>query len=146
MTLGNRIAEARDAAELSQGKLATLCGLSGGTALSRYERDQSKPSIDVLAAIADHTGKSTDWLLGREKPEQPTYRGLSRQTLEAAKDLQSLPRPLYEHFIGILATLRPVASHAILSKLLSADPNSPDQARINRILEEAQNAYRKTRQ
>lgn len=124
MTLGKRIAEARGLADLSQGKLAQLCNLADGTTISRYERDAAKPSVDVLVAIADHTGATTDFLLGRSEAPQPSYRGLSRQAIEAAKDIDSLPRAMREHFHGILAQLRPLATHKLLSELLAYDHNN----------------------
>lgn len=143
MTLGERIQQARGKAKLSQGKLAALCDLSDGTAISRYERDAAKPSIDVLTAIADHTGATTDFLLGRAETPQPTYRGLSREAIEAAKDLESLPRAMRDHFRGILAQLRPLATHKVLSELLAYDTNNARHRELMQHFESEAESRRK---
>lgn len=59
-----RLQMLRKQAGISKVVMSQLCGLSD-TAISRYERGESKPSIDALIAIADHFHVSTDYLLGR---------------------------------------------------------------------------------
>jgi len=143
MTLGTRIKEARDEAGLSQGKLATLCDFADGTTVSRYERDAAKPSIDALIAIADHTDVTTDFLLGRSESPQPNYRGLSRQCIETAKDVEALPRAMREHFQAILNQLRPIATHKLLSGLLAYDTNNARHRALMAQLEAEAESRRK---
>ncbi|MCH4831206.1 helix-turn-helix transcriptional regulator [Flavobacterium columnare] len=47
VTFGKRLREARDSKGLSQQDLAKLIG-SVHTVIGRYERDEMKPSIDVV--------------------------------------------------------------------------------------------------
>lgn len=135
MDLGKRIAKARDDAKLSQGKLAALCGLSDGGSISAYERGSSTPSLAILVAIADHTGVSTDALLGRERDEKPDYSGLRKRHIQGAKDLAALPPALEQHFLSILQSLRPLATNTLLSQLLAYDPNNPRHEALMRDLE-----------
>lgn len=52
MTLGQHITTLRKAKKLSQGELGKKVGTSGDI-IGRYERDEVKPSIEVIIKIAD---------------------------------------------------------------------------------------------
>ncbi|MCH4829759.1 helix-turn-helix domain-containing protein [Flavobacterium columnare] len=61
VTFGKRLREARDSKGLSQQDLAKLIG-SVHTVIGRYERDEMKPSIDVVKKLADEI-RYNRWLL-----------------------------------------------------------------------------------
>jgi len=61
----NRLKKLREQEQISKRRLSQLCGLSD-SAIRRYEHGESMPTPESLAAIADHFGVSTDYLLGRE--------------------------------------------------------------------------------
>lgn len=63
-TLGERIAYLRNKHNLTQRQLMNQLKIDN---LSRYERNERRPSIDTIIAIANFFNVSTDWLLlGRE--------------------------------------------------------------------------------
>lgn len=63
-SLGLRIAEARQRAELRQEDLA-LKTETTQRQISRYERGLSSPPLVTLRAMSDALNVSVDWLLGR---------------------------------------------------------------------------------
>lgn len=67
MDMGNRIAELRSNAHMSQFQLAKVLGI-GTSTLGMYGTNKRKPSSKVLNKIADYFNVSTDYLLGRGKP------------------------------------------------------------------------------
>ncbi len=63
-TLGERIAYLRNKHNLTQRQLMDYLKIEN---LSRYERNERRPSIDTITAIANFFNVSTDWLLlGKE--------------------------------------------------------------------------------
>lgn len=50
---------------VSRTTLSQLCGFKNEDAIRRYEKGDSKPGMDSLAAIADHFEVSIDYLYGR---------------------------------------------------------------------------------
>lgn len=50
--IGARIRDLRHAKNISQDRLAMLCGLYGGEQISRYELGKEKPRLEALAWIA----------------------------------------------------------------------------------------------
>ena len=60
---GEKLREAREAAELSQKDLANKIG-SVHTVIDRYERDEMKPSIDVVKRLADTLETTAGYLHG----------------------------------------------------------------------------------
>lgn len=68
MSLGSRIRHVRKANKLTQGRLAALLGVTS-QAVSQWERDETTPTFDNLAALSAHLGPNIDWLLGKEGPE-----------------------------------------------------------------------------
>lgn len=71
MDMGNRIAELRSNAHMSQFQLAKVLGI-GTSTLGMYETNKRKPSPKVLKRIADYFNVSTDYLLGRRNPDTET--------------------------------------------------------------------------
>jgi len=59
-----RLRTLREKEHKSQRVVSELCGLHPG-AIRRYERRESQPSIESLAAIADYFQVSVDYLIGR---------------------------------------------------------------------------------
>lgn len=64
ITLGQKIRQKREELKMSQEVLADLIGTSQNQ-VSRYERDENKPTSSVLSNIADALQTTPDWLLGR---------------------------------------------------------------------------------
>jgi len=55
-TLGEKIQEAREGANMSQRKLGLLLGISDKT-VSSYENNRTKPSVEILSVIAKELKK-----------------------------------------------------------------------------------------
>jgi len=68
MTLGTRIAGARSEAGLTQQQLADAVGRSVH-AVRKWERDENKPSVELLEKIAEITGAPLGFLLGHGEEE-----------------------------------------------------------------------------
>ncbi|WP_219639016.1 helix-turn-helix transcriptional regulator [Cohnella sp. CFH 77786] len=64
-TLGKRIAFLRESKGLKQRQLMEILNFNN---LSRFERDEMKPGIDIIIMLAEYFDVSTDWLLtGKER-------------------------------------------------------------------------------
>ncbi len=63
ITIGERIREKRDKADLSQKDLAKAVGVTQ-SAVNQYEKGTKRPSSEVLSKIAMALSTSTDYLLG----------------------------------------------------------------------------------
>jgi len=61
-TLGEKIQEAREGANISQRKLGLLLGISDKT-VSSYENDRTKPSVEILSRIAKELKKPIGYFL-----------------------------------------------------------------------------------
>ncbi|EGR0723401.1 helix-turn-helix transcriptional regulator [Vibrio fluvialis] len=75
-TFGERLRSVRSRLNLNQSEMALQIGVSKDT-LSRYERGELTPSIDVLKRIVESyssEGISADYLLLDSRPQIPTYR------------------------------------------------------------------------
>ena len=59
-----RVKEQREKLGISQSELGRRIGVSY-TAIQGYEKGTRKPSNEVLCALADEFGCTTDYLLGR---------------------------------------------------------------------------------
>lgn len=84
MTLGEHITTLRKRKKLSQNELGKLA-LTSGDLVGRYERDEVKPSIEVVINIADALGVSLDYLVGKTKLE------LDTNALQRLEQISSLP-------------------------------------------------------
>lgn len=94
MDMGDRIAELRSNAHMSQFQLAKVLGI-GTSTLGMYETNKRKPSPKVLKRIADYFNVSTDYLLGRSNNKKEK-KGLSLD--EAVDSVMSFDgRPVTDH-------------------------------------------------
>lgn len=84
MTLGQHITALRKAKKLSQSELGKQAGTSGDL-IGRYERDEVKPSIEVIMRIADALNVSIDYLVGKTDLE------IDQDTLQRLRDVSNLP-------------------------------------------------------
>jgi transcriptional regulator with XRE-family HTH domain len=84
MTLGQHITALRKAKKLSQSELGKQAGTSGDL-IGRYERDEVKPSIEVIMRIADALNVSIDYLVGKTDLE------IDQDTLKRLRDVSNLP-------------------------------------------------------
>lgn len=83
MTLGQHIGLIRKKKGLSQADLGKAAGTSGDI-IGRYERDEVKPSIEVVVKIADTLEVSIDFLVGK------TDLLLDKKILNRITDIQKL--------------------------------------------------------
>lgn len=94
MDMGDRIAELRSNAHMSQFQLAKVLGI-GTSTLGMYETNKRKPSPKILKRIADYFNVSTDYLLGRSNNKKEK-KGLSLD--EAVDSVMSFDgRPVTDH-------------------------------------------------
>ena len=84
MTLGQHITALRKGKDFSQSELGKKVGTSGDI-IGRYERDEVKPSIEVIIKIADALQISIDYLVGKTDFE------LDKDTLQRIQDVSTLP-------------------------------------------------------
>lgn len=84
MTLGQHITALRKRNKLSQSELGKRAGTSGDL-IGRYERDEVKPSVEVVIKIADALGVSLDFLVGKTSME------LDNSALKRLEEISSLP-------------------------------------------------------
>lgn len=101
MTLGERIAQARKQAGLSQEQLGEKLGVSR-QAVSKWEGDQTNPDVAYVAQMCRTLGVSSDWLLlGEESAQtaaparcpgcQAIVSGLDRYCPSCGRSLQGGP-------------------------------------------------------
>lgn len=84
MTLGQHIISLRKEKKFSQSELGKRAATSGDL-IGRYERDEVKPSIDVIIRIADALNISIDYLVGKTSFE------LNQDMLKRFQEVSSLP-------------------------------------------------------
>jgi len=65
-SFGKKLRECREAKNLSQSELAKLLN-TNHSIIGKYERDEVKPSIDVVKKIADELETTVGYLLGETK-------------------------------------------------------------------------------
>lgn len=65
-TFSKKLRECRDAKSFSQSKLAKEVGLHHSI-IGRYERDEAKPTIDVLSKLAKALNTTVGYLLGENE-------------------------------------------------------------------------------
>ncbi len=64
--VGRRIREIRGF-DLTQAEFGKMLGIAQ-TTLSKYEKGQAAPTLEVLVRLKTHSGKSIDWIVtGEEK-------------------------------------------------------------------------------
>jgi len=65
-SFGNKLRECREAKNLSQSELAKLLN-TNHSIIGKYERDEVKPTIDVVKRLADELETTVGFLLGETK-------------------------------------------------------------------------------
>lgn len=95
MTLGEHITQLRKKKGLSQADLGNAVGTSGDI-IGRYERDEVKPSIEVVIKIADTLEVSIDYLIGKSSLE------LDKSTVKRIQDIQKLNSEDKAHVFALL--------------------------------------------
>lgn len=84
MTLGEHITALRKRNKFSQAELGKRASTSGDL-IGRYERDEVKPSVEVVIKIADALGVSLDFLVGKTSME------LDSEALKRLEEISALP-------------------------------------------------------
>ena len=114
-TLGQRLAEARVRAGLSQARVAELMGTTQ-PAVAYWERQASNLRSDVLTKLAKILDVTTDELLGTkmERPRSVKPTGKARQLFDA---VSKMPRRQQEKIFAVLEPfvaqhIHPVGSQA----------------------------------
>ena len=69
-TFGKKLRECREAKKLSQNELAKLIE-AHHSIIGKYERDEVKPSIDVVKKIANILETTVGYLLGESQDKNP---------------------------------------------------------------------------
>ena len=71
--MGERLRALRESVNMSQGKIAKMCG-TGQTSIGRYENDIGNPPFNILLWYADYFDVSLDYIFGRtDKPQGILY-------------------------------------------------------------------------
>lgn len=84
MSLGQKITKIRKEKKLSQVDVASYVGVSRD-AISKYERDDNSPSIEMALKIAKVFDISVDYLLGEGK-----HASFDKETLKRLEDIENL--------------------------------------------------------
>lgn len=83
MDFGQNMMLIRKQKKLSQAALGKIIGTSGDV-IGRYERGDIKPSVDVVAKIADALEVSIDFLVGK------TATRIDKKILKRIEDIEAL--------------------------------------------------------
>ena len=84
--LGNRMKQLRQKANMTQSELARSLNVSSAL-ISAYELGERKPSLDLLAGLADVFGVSSDYLLGLKHHVLYEIEGLSSEEIQVVRKL-----------------------------------------------------------
>lgn len=100
--LGERIAQARQQAGLTQKQLAEKLGVSQRV-VTYWEREAVGLRVDQLASLAEALEVSSDYFLGRESKKRGTGpAGRARQTFE---EVSKLPRSKQKKILDVVDAL-----------------------------------------
>lgn len=121
MFFGERLSQLRKEKHIKAEELATFIGVKKRIVFL-YEKNEAKPSFDVLMKIADYFGGSLDYLVGRrDDPRNNEFRkkpSLNRTlSREEKEDLLSAEEAL----CGLLSTKELISFH----KLKEENPDNP---------------------
>ncbi len=89
MSFGKRLTDARKKKGLSQNDVARELGTKAPV-ISRYERDEAKPSIEAAAKLSNLLDVSLDFLVGNTDTE------LDSKTIKRVIELNQLPKEIKE--------------------------------------------------
>jgi len=99
MILGEQITALRKKKSLSQANLGKAVG-SSGDLIGRYERNEVKPSIEVVIKIADVLEVSVDYLVGK------TFQEVDSATLKRIEEVAALPQEDKKQIWLVVALIR----------------------------------------
>lgn len=112
-----RLIALRNAAGITQETLARALSVSNKT-VSKWENGISMPDLDMLVALADHFGVSTDFLLGRAE-DSPPEKNPARQTLEGLSATDTLTRAF-----ELAESIIPAEYHAVVDEYRAGQRSS----------------------
>ena len=98
MTLGEQITLLRKNKGLSQSELGKRAGTSGDL-IGKYERNETKPSIDVVIKIADALDVSLDYLVGKSSLK------FDKKILSRIEDITKMPTDAKNQIFMVLDAL-----------------------------------------
>jgi transcriptional regulator with XRE-family HTH domain len=98
MTLGQQITVLRKKKKISQGELGKLVETSGDI-IGRYERDEVKPSIEVVIRMAGALEVSLDFLVGKTDLE------LDSATMNRIQEVAKLPEQEQQQIFLVMDAL-----------------------------------------
>jgi transcriptional regulator with XRE-family HTH domain len=111
---GHRVRLLRDDLKLTQDDLGTMIGVPGKQII-RYEKNQTDPSSEIIAALAKALNTNADYLLG-----------LSEDSSPKAGELTSRERRIIDQFRrGEYSTL----VSELISEATQGNPNQPPPAK-----------------
>ncbi|MBC6427316.1 MAG: helix-turn-helix transcriptional regulator [Ekhidna sp.] len=100
-TFSKRVKEQREELGLSQTKLAEEVGVHHSI-IGRYERDEAKPTIDVVSRMAIVLKTTVGYLLG-ESEQADLFK--DPEMLKRFKDILSFPKQKQEHILFALDSM-----------------------------------------
>jgi transcriptional regulator with XRE-family HTH domain len=104
-TFGSRLRDIRKQKNLSQSELARTLD-TNHSVIGKYERDEVKPSIDVVKKLAAMLGTTSAYLLGEAQSDELFK---DPEMLRRLQEINSLPQNDKEHILYNLdAVLRDV--------------------------------------
>jgi transcriptional regulator with XRE-family HTH domain len=105
VTFGTRLRDCRKTKNLSQNELAGILN-TNHSMIGKYERDDVKPSIDVVRKLADVLNTTVAFLLGETENDEMFK---DPNMLKRFKDINALPEEDKKHILYNLdAVLRDV--------------------------------------
>jgi transcriptional regulator with XRE-family HTH domain len=105
VTFGTRLRDCRKTKNLSQNELAGILN-TNHSVIGKYERDDVKPSIDVVRKLADVLNTTVAFLLGETENDEMFK---DPNMLKRFKDINALPEEDKKHILYNLdAVLRDV--------------------------------------
>lgn len=106
--LGQRIAERRKAAGVTQVQLAEQLGIAQQT-MAHYEGGVSRIPVDVLTQVADQLGVSVEDLIGVRAKRSTGKRGPAPKLQQQLERIQSLPAAKQRAIVQVLDSV--LAAH-----------------------------------
>lgn len=97
-TFGKKLRESRDVKGISQSELARLLQ-TNHSIIGKYERDEVKPTVDVVKKLADSLDTTVGFLLG-ETPDQNILK--DQEMLKRLNDIVSFSEKEREHILFAL--------------------------------------------
>ena len=97
-TFGKKLRECREEKNISQNELAKLIG-AHHSIMGKYERDEVRPSIDVVIKLADTLGTTVAYLLDEVENQQVLK---DSAMLKRLNDIMSFSKEDREHIIYTL--------------------------------------------